>query len=74
MEIVQKQEVFSMTEVALKHGCRPRDISDLFYLRVLDDRRLVRRGKRRLIPRSFLPDVIRELKSRDKLDKYPKPE
>ena len=42
----------------------PRAISDLFYLRVLDDRRCPIVGGRRLIPRTYLPTIIEVLRDR----------
>ena len=43
---------------------RPRDITELFYRRVLDDGRCPIVGGRRLIPRDFLPAIVVALRGR----------
>jgi hypothetical protein len=48
---------FSVSEVARRIGARPKDISDLFYQRKLDDRRCPVTGGRRLIPEDYVPAV-----------------
>lgn len=52
-------EFLSVSEAARKIGCRPREISDAFYARKLDDKICPVVGRRRLIPRSYLK-AIRE--------------
>ncbi len=42
---------------------RPRDISDLFYQRRLEDRRCPVVGGRRLIPRDYLPTIEEALET-----------
>lgn len=56
----------SVTDVAREIGCRPRDISDLFYARVLDDERCPIVSNRRVIPRDYLPEIRRALSQRQK--------
>jgi hypothetical protein len=56
-------KVFSVSEVARDRGIMPRDISDLFYARRLDDNRCPVVGGRRIIPEDYLPvldAVLRE--------------
>jgi hypothetical protein len=52
-----------VSEVARRLHCRPRDISDLFYQRLLSDERCPVVGGRRLIPFEFVP-VIQEVLNR----------
>jgi hypothetical protein len=59
--------LFSFADAARKLGCRPRDISDLFYARILDETQLVQIGNRRAIPEAYLPTVRDVLASRGKL-------
>lgn len=49
--------LFSITEVADKIGCRPRDISDLFYQRKLDAKRCPLKAGRRLIASDYVPTI-----------------
>jgi hypothetical protein len=48
---------FSVSEVARRIGARPKDISDLFYQRKLDDQRCPLTAGRRLIPEDYVPVV-----------------
>jgi hypothetical protein len=60
----------SVSEVAdrIGNGIRPRDISDLFYQRVLrNDVRIVIAG-RRLIPESYVPEIVKALCNAGKLE------
>ena len=53
-------QFLSVSDVAREIGCRPRDISDAFYGRHLDDTICPIVGRRRLIPRSYVP-VVRDV-------------
>ncbi len=57
----------SVSELAREIGCRPRDISDAFYSRVLDDSRCPLVAGRRLVPRDYVPEVQRVLGERGRL-------
>lgn len=57
----------SVTEVAEQIGCRPRDISDLFYQQLLDDRQVLKVAGRRAIPSTYVPEIRRVLAERGKL-------
>jgi len=57
----------AVSELAREIGCRPRDISDLFYSRDLDDKICPIVARRRIIPRSYAPEVKRIIKERGKL-------
>ena len=59
-------EFTTISELARRLGCRPRDISDLFYGRALDDSRCPIVSGRRLIPSDYVPDVKRVLAERGK--------
>ena len=50
-------EGLSVREVARQLGVRPRDISDLFYARRLDDARCPIIGGRRRIPANSVPTI-----------------
>jgi len=50
--------LLSVSEVARRLGARPRDISDLFYQRLLRDDLCPIVAGRRLVPESYL-DVVR---------------
>jgi hypothetical protein len=52
---------FCVSEVARQIGARPKDISDLFYQRWLDDQRCPLIGGRRLIPEDYVPFVEKAL-------------
>jgi hypothetical protein len=52
-----------VSEVARQLGVRPRDISDLFYQRLLDDQRCPIVGGRRLIPEDYIPAIAEALES-----------
>ncbi len=53
-----------VSEVARRLGVRPRDISDLFYQRRLDDARCPIVGGRRLIPADYISDIEAALRAR----------
>jgi hypothetical protein len=55
------------SEIARELGCRPRDISDLFYARKLDDSRCPIIAGRRVIPLEYVPEVRRVLVEAGKL-------
>ena len=57
----------SVSDCARELGARPRDISDLFYQRVLDDATCPIVTNRRLIPRSYVPAVKEALTERGRL-------
>jgi hypothetical protein len=52
-----------VSEVARRLGARPKDISDLFYQRKLDDNRCPVVGGRRLIPEDYVSVVETVLRS-----------
>jgi hypothetical protein len=52
-------------------GAKPKDISDLFYLRKLDDQRCPIVGGRRMIPPDYLPEIEAILRAAGRL---PQPE
>jgi hypothetical protein len=47
----------TVSDVARHLGVRPRDVSNLFYQRRLDDQRCPVVGGRRLIPPDYLPAI-----------------
>jgi len=51
------QTHFTASELARQFGCRPRDISDAFYARELDDKMTVIDGRTRLIPLGYIETV-----------------
>jgi hypothetical protein len=55
------------SSLSRKLGCRPRDISDLFYSRILDESRCPVFQGRRLIPPDYIPVVEQTLRDRGKL-------
>jgi hypothetical protein len=57
----------TVSEAARELGVKPRDISDLFYKRVLRDDLVPIIGGRRLIPRDYLEVVAMELRRAGKL-------
>jgi hypothetical protein len=57
----------TVSEIARAVGCRPRDISDLFYLRKLDDSRCPIVSGRRLIPAEYAGDVRKALRAAGRL-------
>ena len=57
----------SISEAAKEINCLPRDISDAFYLRLLDDSRCFTIGNRRVIPDDYLPEVRRVMQERGKI-------
>jgi hypothetical protein len=52
-------------------GARPKDISDLFYLRKLNNGRCPVIGGRRLIPEDYLAEIERVLREVGKLEEAP---
>ena len=52
----------TVSEVARLIGAVPRDISDLFYKRVLDDERCPVVGGRRIIPENYIDTIRTALK------------
>lgn len=61
--------VISISDLARELGCRPRDISDAFYARLLDESQCPSVAGRRLIPREYVPTIKRVLTERGKLPK-----
>jgi hypothetical protein len=59
---------YSVTQVADRIGCRPRDISDAFYARILDETRIIRVGNRRAIPADYIAEIRSVLAQRHKLE------
>jgi hypothetical protein len=57
----------TVSEVARRIGARPKDISDLFYLRKLDDRQCPVVGGRRLIPEEYIPVIAMVLRDAGRL-------
>lgn len=51
----------SVSEVARIVGCRPRDISDAFYARVLDEARIFIVAGRRAIPQEYIQEIRTKL-------------
>ena len=51
------EQWFFVSEAARRVGCRPRDISDLFYNRLIPDDACPIVGGRRLIPPALLPRI-----------------
>lgn len=60
-----------ISDLARDFGCRPRDISDLFYARKLDESRTQFVGGRRLIPNEYVPVVRQALMDAGKLTLRP---
>ena len=58
---------FTVSDAGRRFGVPPRDISDLFYARKLDDRRCPIIGGRRLIPADYLPAVEDALRQAGRL-------
>ena len=48
-------------------GAKPKDISDLLYLRKLDDSRCPIMGGRRMIPADYLPEIEAVLRAAGRL-------
>jgi hypothetical protein len=57
-------EQLTVSDVARQLGCRPRDVSDLFYARLVSEERCPVVGGRRLIPADLVPAVAKALRSR----------
>jgi hypothetical protein len=57
----------SVSEAARRIGARPKDISDLFYQRKLDDQRCPIVAGRRLIPEDYLPVMETTLRTLGRL-------
>ncbi len=51
-------------EVARELGAYPKDITNLFYIRELDDRKCPIVGGRRMIPKDYIPVVSMVLRRR----------
>ena len=60
--------VLTVSEVARRIGARPKDISDLFYQRKLDDQRCPVVGGRRLIPEDYLSIIENTLRELNRLE------
>jgi hypothetical protein len=58
-----------VSEVARRIGARPKDISDLFYLRKLDDSHCPVVVGRRMIPESYTPVIEQALRNAGRLPK-----
>jgi hypothetical protein len=59
---------FTVSDVARKiEGARPKDITDLFYQRKLDDARCPVVGGRRLIPVDYVPQIEQALRNAGRL-------
>ncbi|MEQ8788907.1 MAG: hypothetical protein RIC55_21525 [Pirellulaceae bacterium] len=59
-----EMSVLFVSDAARELDARPRDISDLFYQRVLDDQRCPVVSNRRVIPRDYLPKIREALAQR----------
>ncbi|MBL8796191.1 MAG: hypothetical protein JNM56_19985 [Planctomycetia bacterium] len=55
-------DLLTVSEVARRLGVRPRDISDLFYRRLLDDACCPVVGSRRLIPEQYVATIAAALR------------
>lgn len=56
----------TITAVARKIPCNPKDISDAFYRRQLSNEECPMIGNRRLIPTSYVPTIRRLMKEKAK--------
>lgn len=56
-----------ISQLARQLGCRPRDISDAFYDRVLDESVCPIVAGRRIIPLSYVPTIEALLRQRGRL-------
>lgn len=54
---IKMPKYFSVTELARKFDCKPRDITELFYQRRVSDDKAPVIGGRRLIPESLVPEI-----------------
>lgn len=59
--------LYSVSDVAKQLGCRPRDISDGFYSRLLDEAQVLVVASRRLIPAEYVPEIRAKLAKAGKL-------
>ena len=57
-------DCLTVSELAARLGCRPRDISDAFYARILSHERCPIVGGRRLIPESYTRQIVMALQRR----------
>jgi len=57
-----------VSEVARRIGANPRDITNAFYQRQLDDTRCPIVGGRRLIPPDYIPEIERVLRELGRLE------
>jgi hypothetical protein len=64
-------DAIGISELARQRGFKPKDLCDAIYLRLIDERRLIPRGRRRLIPTDYVPEVLRVLQARGKLGTVP---
>ena len=60
-------ETLTVSEAARQIGARPRDITDLFYRRLLRDDLCPIVGDRRLIPQDYLPQIAAALRRKGRL-------
>jgi hypothetical protein len=60
-----------VSEVARRLGAKPRDISDAFYQRLLDDQRCPILGGRRMIPEDYVPTIETILRNLGRLESSP---
>jgi hypothetical protein len=58
----------NVSDVARRLRAKPKDISDLFYQRRLDDDRCPIVGGRRLIPEEYVPSIEATLRSLGRME------
>ncbi len=63
----EQMDYLIVSEVARRIGARPKDISDAFYRRLLDDTRCPIIGGRRLIPLDYVATVEATLRDLGRL-------
>jgi hypothetical protein len=61
------QSDWTISQLARHYGVPPRVISDLFYLRKLDDLRCPVFAGRRMIPNDYLPEIEKVLRQMGRL-------
>ena len=61
-------DVFSVSDLARKFDCPPRDISDLLYARIIPDHECPIVGGRRLIPAKYVTIIGKKLAERRAAD------